>query len=42
MILVRSRGQKRRAIVGFLIGFAGVAWSVGAMVACMVSDGCFH
>jgi MFS family permease len=42
MILVRSRGQIRRAIVGFLIGFAGVAWAVGAMVACMVSDGCFH
>lgn len=42
MILVRRRGQKRRAIVGFLIGFAGVAWVAGAMVACMVSDGCFH
>ena len=42
IILVRSRGQKRRAIGGFLFGFAGVAFSVGAIVACMVSDGCFH
>lgn len=40
--LVRRRGQKRRAIFGFLFGFVGVAWGVGAMVACMVSDGCFH
>jgi hypothetical protein len=42
MILVRRRGQKRRAIVGFLIGFAGIAWGAGVMVACMISDGCFH
>ena len=40
--LVRRRGQKGRAILGFLLGFAGVAWGVGVMVACMVSDGCFH
>lgn len=42
LILVRSRGQKRRAILGFLLGFFGVAWGIGAMVACIVSDGCFH
>ena len=40
--LVRKRGQKRRAVLGFLFGFVGLAWAVGAMVACMVSDGCFH
>jgi hypothetical protein len=39
---VRSSGGKVRAIVGFVIGFAGVAWFAGAMVACIVSDGCFH
>jgi hypothetical protein len=40
--LVRTRGQKLRAIVGFVLGFFGFAWSVGAIVACGVSDGCFH
>ena len=39
---VRSSGGKVRAIAGFVIGFAGVAWFAGAMVACAVSDGCFH
>jgi hypothetical protein len=39
---VRSRGQKLRAIVGFLFGFVGFAWGVGQMVACGVSDGCLH
>ena len=39
---VHSRGQKLRAIIGFLVGFVGFAWGVGAMVACIVSDGCFH
>jgi hypothetical protein len=40
--LVRTRGQKLRAIVAFLVGFFGLAWAVGALVACGVSDGCFH
>jgi hypothetical protein len=40
--LVGTRGQKLRATVGFVFGFVGFAWVVGAMVACMVSDGCFH
>lgn len=39
---VRSSGGKIRAMAGFVIGFAGVAWFAGAMAACMVSDGCFH
>lgn len=39
---VRSSGGKVRATAGFVIGFAGVAWFAGAMVACIVSDGCFH
>jgi hypothetical protein len=40
--LVRTRGQKMRAIVGFVLGFLGFAWGVGSIVACIVSDGCFH
>jgi len=40
--LVRTRGQKMRAIVGFVLGFLGFAWGAGAIVACWVSDGCFH
>jgi hypothetical protein len=40
--LVRIRGQKMRAIVGFVLGFLGFAWGAGAIVACWVSDGCFH
>jgi FtsH-binding integral membrane protein len=40
--LVRSRGHRRQAIFGFLFGFVGLAWAVGTMVACIVSDGCFH
>jgi uncharacterized membrane protein YfcA len=40
--LVRSRGQRLRAIFGFLVGFFGFAWGVGVIVACWVSDGCFH
>jgi hypothetical protein len=40
--LVKTRGQKLRAIIGFLFGFVGFAWAAGSMVACIVSDGCFH
>jgi hypothetical protein len=40
--LVGTTGQKRRAIIGFFVGFVGLAWAVGSMVACIVSDGCFH
>jgi len=40
--LVETRGQKLRAIIGFLFGFVGFAWAVGSMIACIVSDGCFH
>ena len=41
-VLVGTRGQKLRAIIGFLVGFVGFAWVVGSLVACGVSDGCFH
>jgi cytochrome bd-type quinol oxidase subunit 2 len=40
--LVRSRGQKLAAIAGFLLGCFGLASAIGALVACGVSDGCFH
>jgi hypothetical protein len=40
--LVDTRGHKLRAIIGFLFGFVGLAWAVGSIVACIVSDGCFH
>ena len=39
---VETQGQKLRAIIGFLFGFVGVAWAAGSIVACIVSDGCFH
>ena len=40
--LVRTRGQKLRALIGFFLGMAGFAWFVGALVACTVTDACFH
>jgi hypothetical protein len=40
--LVRSRGHKLLAVVGFVMGYAGLAWAAGSLVACVVSDGCFH
>jgi Na+/citrate or Na+/malate symporter len=40
--LVPTRGEKRRALLGFFVGNAGLAWFVGAMVACTVTDACFH
>jgi hypothetical protein len=42
VMLVDTRGQKLRAIIGFLFGLVGFAWAVGSIVACVVSDGCFH
>jgi hypothetical protein len=41
-MLVETREQKLRATIGFLFGFVGLAGAVGSMVACTVSDGCFH
>jgi protein-S-isoprenylcysteine O-methyltransferase Ste14 len=40
--LVRTRGERRRALLAFFVGNAGLAWFVGAMVACTVTDACFH
>ena len=40
--LVETRGQKLRAIIGFLFGFVGFGCAAGSIVACIVSDGCFH
>lgn len=40
--LVRTRGQRHRAIVGFLFGCAGFTYGVGAMVACWITESCAH
>jgi hypothetical protein len=38
---VRTQGQKSRALIGFFIGNAGLAWFVAVLAACSVIGDCF-